>query len=343
MKWASNIQMGRITYQLQLHRDKGNLPEEYAELPFNPIVPLDQMVAFAYADHNDEFVLQKCTDPLNTVTNHRDGLVVMTEARIDLQHLIRDNALVTLDNINIQRQAGVPEMGLTYNIDNGGMIDEYLVIARRPLVDTNLPPSGIPKPVAGLWGERITGWTESDMTDIVLCEKRRYQPDARFVARQPLESASTYGDLGDPAIDPQGATTLRYPSLTLADVESWGDTSLPIQGPTLYVYRYFEIFAADRSAQKLGTAPLGGQFATFAGENFTYNQMRLDLRFPAVRVTMEGDKKDANIGELALAYQKDLLQRRSLNFDDLPNPREREPPVHRPGAGQPEENESPEE
>jgi len=259
MNWKANIMMGRINYQLQLPRDKTSLPDDYAELPFVPIIPLESMVSFAYSNHNDDFVLQRCTDPAQTITNHRDGLTIMTQATIDVSHLLRNNQLVTLDNLNIQRQHGVPELGLTYNIDQGGMIDEYLIISRRPLVDTTLPSNGVPKAIPGLFGLDRTGWTFSEMRDVILCEKRRYQPDSRFVATQPIEAASTYGDLGDPAINPQDAVTRRYVSLTLSDVESWGDTSLPINGPTIYVYRYFEMFIADRGAQRLGTLN-GGQF-----------------------------------------------------------------------------------
>lgn len=334
MKWQANIQLGRVLYNLGLPRDTSSLANQYLTSPFNPFVPLNQVVQFDATNsgiHNDEFIEQQCGDPDDTITNHRDGVVWATQAQIDLRNQVRDGQLITLDNLNIQRQHGVPEFGLTYNIDVGGMIDEYLIISRRPLYNNQTPANGVPKFLPALFGLNA-GWNIGEMDDILFAERRRYQPDSRFVATQPLNSSTTYGDLGPaPPISPEDSTTFRYPSLTLADVESWGNTALPIQGPTLYIYRYVDMFAADRSAQILGTVgkyPENSPFDAIA-QNFVYLEMNLQVRFPSVYITLTGTQYEGSLGELAIAYQRDLMTGPGL-LRDKPDPRDQTPPEYRP-------------
>lgn len=337
MKWKSVTQLGRVVYNLGLPRDTSSLSNQYLTSPFQPFQPLATIVDYLPGPHNDRFIEQQCANPAyaggsaNEICNHRDGIVWATVAEIDLSHLVKNNRLVKLDNLNIQRQHGVPEFGLTYNIDNGGMIDEYLIISRTPLFDTSLPANGVPKVLPALFGLN-QGWVSAQMDDIVFAERRRYQPDARYVATQPLEASTTYGDLGPaPPISPEDSSTRRYPSLTLADVESWGNTQLPLQGPTLYVYRYVDMFAADRSAQTLGTVgkyPVNAPFDAIA-QNFTYLEMSLQVRFPSIYITMDGTKYDASLGELIVAYQRDLLRKDSI-LSDKPDPRDETPPPYRP-------------
>lgn len=310
MKWKTDIQLGRVTYNLELPRDVGELSEVIDDPTFTPTYPLTTMVQFdpAVNRHNDHFLQQECTDIPRTVANHFNGLYWATLAEIDIRDHLIEGRLITLDNLNIQRQHGAPWAGLTYNIDEGGMIDEYIILSRAPLYDNNLPANGVPKTLPSQFG-LLAGWDTSDMEDIILCERRRYQPDARFVATQPQTAATTYGDLGDPAEDPRQAGTRRFVSFSVSDVETWGDTNASINGPTIYCYRYVRMYASQRQVQGFGTLNPPQDKA----DNLEFLEMHLSVVFPAVRIVMEGEANEANLGELAVAYQKKLLQRNRLD------------------------------
>lgn len=308
MKWKTSIQLGRVTYNLELPRNIGELTEAYLDPAWVPTYPLATMVDWdsSVGRHNDKFVLQTNTDPLTTIGNSRDGITWMTACEIDIRDMLLEGRLITLDNINIQRQHGAPWSGLTYNIDEGGMIDEYIILTRAPLIDNNLPANGVPKLLPSQLGLRA-GFDIGDMQDIILCERRRYQPDARFVATQPQTAATTYGDLGSPPEDPGEAGTRRFVSFSVSDVETWGDTNAPINGPTIYCYRYVQMYAAQRQVQRFGSS-----FSYAQADNLAYLQMHLNVIFPAIHITMSGDAPEANLGELAVAYEKKLLQRGRL-------------------------------
>lgn len=316
MKWKSTIQLGRVTYNLELPRTMGELAEGLADPTFTPTYSLETMVQFdpAVTKHNDAFIKQQCQDTALTIANHRNGLYWATECQIDMREHLRAGRLITLDNLNIQRQHGVPWSGLTYNIDEGGMIDEYLIISRSPLHDSNIPANGVPKTLPSQFG-LLAGWDLSEMDDIILCERRRYQPDARFVATQPQTAATTYGDLGSPAEDPLTSGTRRFVSFSLSDVESWGDTNSPIGGPTIWVYRYVDMFASQRQVQRFGTLNEPQAIA----ENLRFLEMHLSVVFPAVHITMSGEAKEANLGELAVAYERKLMQRPALEPEYAPD------------------------
>ena len=319
MNWKASVLLGRVEYKTVIPRSVASLSEMYLSAPFAPEIALTDMVNFesGYTHHNDEFIQQRCTDPFNTTANHRDGIVWATHAEIDIRDKLRDGKLIKLGNLNIQRQSSVPWLGLTWNVDEGGMIDEYLIISRKPLHDTNLPANSVPKNLPIRFGLRL-GFDEiANMEDLILVERRRYQPDTRFVASQPVTASSTYGDLGSPAEDPQEASTRRYVSMTLADVETWGDSNAPINGPTIYVHRYCDMFIADRYEQVFGTVgeyPNNSAFDEVA-RNYLYNEMQINCTFPAVYVTLEGTAYEAELGELAVAYTKTLLQRSRLERD----------------------------
>lgn len=332
--WRSELTLGRINYRINVERTYSSLPEMWSvspprvgTVPVADIVDWDPLIA----KHNDEFITQQSQDPASTIANHFNSLYFCTLAEVDLREQVFEHKLITLDNLNIQRQHSSPFMGTTYNIDAGGMVDEYIIIARRPLFDTSLPANGVPKPIPQDFG-LISGF-DTPMRDILFAERRRYQPDSRFVATQPIEAGSTYGDLGSPAENPQDATTLRYPSLTLVDSNSWGDTQLPIQGPTLYVYRYVRVYAADRTVQATGTTggvyPNNSGFDQAIAYNYAYNEMKLEMVFPAISIVLEGTQKTADIGELAVAYTPDLLRRNQLQREIPRNPN---PPPYRPNV-----------
>lgn len=315
MKWKTNIQLGRVNYNLELPRTIGEVAETYPDPSITLTYSLEDMVAFdaAVPSHNDSFIQQQCTDPLLTVANHYNGLWWATVAEVDIRDKLLDGQLIKLENLNIQRQHGAPFAGLVYNIDEGGMIDESIIISRRPLLDVNLPANGIPKTLPSEFGLRA-GWQGiGNMEDIILCEMRRYQPDARFVATQPQTAATTWGDLGAPPEDPRSAGTRRFVSFSVSDVQTWGDTNLPIHGPTIYVYRYVRMYASQRQVQRFGTLnDFSGVADQAIADNLHALEMHLSCAFPAVRITMEGDAYDAELGELAVAYQKSLLQRARL-------------------------------
>lgn len=333
-EWRAEVTMGRVNYRINVNRSYSSLPEMWSVSP--PIVgtvPVADIVDWdpLISNHNDEFITQQCQDPANTIANHFNSLYWASLAEIDLREQVFEHKLITLDNLNIQRQHSSPFMGTTYNIDAGGMVDEYLIVARRPLMDTSLPANGVPKPIPQDFG-LISGFN-GNMQDILFAERRRYQPDSRFVATQPIEAGSTYGDLGSPAENPQTATTLRYPSLTLVDSNSWGDTQKPIQGPTLYVYRYVRVYAADRTVQATGSTgglyPNNIAYDQAVAYNYQFNEMRLEMIFPAINIVLEGTQKEANIGELAVAYTPDLLRRAQLQREVPRNPN---PPPYRPNV-----------
>ena len=162
--------------------------------------------------------------------------------RIDLDYMTKNNEVMQPMEVSVQRSNSVP-MGNHENGNNFSVIQEYLFVLSRPLVNnqltTGINPYLVFEDFALNLGRATFGGEAGGVTleQNIYAEQRVYQ-----------WNSTKFASLANGELVPGGPLQTFAESPTVETVNTWGSLSA-ITGPNLYCYRVFftkaQSFLAD--------------------------------------------------------------------------------------------------